>query len=72
MTHDTLYTHQRRRAAQALASTWEALCCLPATNPRLWLVRSSAFETFSGISLVLLDAMSVLVDAFGQGALHRG
>ena len=72
MTHDTLYTHQRRRAAQGLASTWEALCCLPATNPRIWLVRSSAFESAPGISLVLLDAMSVLVDAFGQGALLHG
>ena len=72
MTHDTFYTHQRRRAAQGLASTWEALCCLPATNPRLWLVRSSAFESAPGVSLVLLDAMSVLVDAFGQGALHHG
>ena len=72
MTHDTLYTHLCRRAAQALASTWKALCCLPATNPRLWLVRSSAFESAPGISLVLLNAMSVLVDAFGQGALHRG
>lgn len=44
MIHDRLHPHHRRGPAAALASAWNALCCLPATHPWLWLVRSAPNE----------------------------
>ena len=87
MTHDALHIHQRRGPAAALASAWNALCCLPATHPWLWLVRSappggfaakvigmcaSAHGAAPALGLVLLDALPVLLDAFGPGAFRHG
>ena len=72
MIHGVLRPPQRRGAAQALASAWNALCCLPATHPWFGLVRSGSFETAPAIGLVLLDALSVLLDAIGQGAFRDG
>ena len=87
MIHDRLYPHHGRGPAAALASAWDALCCLPATHPWFWLVRSappggfaakiiemcaSAHEATPAIGLVLLDALPVLLDALGAGALGHG
>jgi hypothetical protein len=87
MTHDLNHHHHGRGPAAALASAWNALCCLPATQPRLWLVRSGApggfaatiFETCAyahgaapPIGLVLLDVLPRLLDAFGAGAFGHG
>jgi len=72
MIHDGLRHHQRRGAAQALAPAWGAVCCLQATHPWFWLVRPGSFETAPAIGLVLLDALSVLLDAIGQGEFRHG
>ncbi|MGF6861011.1 hypothetical protein ABIE69_001581 [Rhodobacteraceae bacterium MBR-64] len=87
MTHVHLHPHYGRGPAAALASAWNALCCLPATHPWLWLVRSappggfaakviemraSAHGAAPAIGLVLLDALPVLLDALGAGACHHG
>jgi hypothetical protein len=72
MIHGVLRPHQRRGAAQALAPAWDALCRLPATHPWFWLVRPGPFEAAPAIGLVLLNAMSVPLDAIGQGALRHG
>lgn len=56
----------------ALASTWNALCCLPATQPWLWLVRSAPVEAAPALGLVLLDALPVLLDALGAGVCGHG
>ena len=72
MIHDVLHPHQRRGAAQALAPAWDALCCLPATHPWFWLVRSAPVEAAPAIGLVLLDVLPRLLDAFGAGALGHG
>ena len=72
MIHDVIKPNQRRGAAQALAPAWDALCCLPATHPWFWLVRSGPFDTASAIGLVLFNAMSVFLDALGQGAFRHG
>ena len=40
MTHDSNHSRGRRSAPDALASAWNALCCLLATYPWLWLARS--------------------------------
>ena len=87
MTHAHIHTHHRRGPAAALASAWDALCCLPATHPWFWLVRSappggfaakiietcaSAHGATPALSLVLLDALPVLLDALGAGAFRYG
>jgi hypothetical protein len=87
MTHVHLHPHYGRGPAAALASAWNALCCLPATHPWLWLVRSappggfaakviemraSAHGAAPAIGLVLLDALPVLLDALGAGAFRHG
>ncbi|BDW86462.1 hypothetical protein MACH21_26390 [Roseicyclus marinus] len=72
MIHDVIKPNQRRGAAQALAPAWDALCCLPATHPWFWLVRSGPFDTAPAIGLVLLNAVSVLLDALGPGAFRHG
>lgn len=72
MTHDISNTHHGRGPAAALASAWNALCCLSATHPWLWLVRSGAVEAAAPLGLVLLDGLPRLLDAFGAGALGHG
>jgi len=72
MTHDIRHPHHGRGPAAALASAWNALCCLPATQPWLWLVRSAPVEAAPAIGLVLLDVLPRLLDAFGAGACVHG
>ena len=87
MTHAHIQPHHRRGPAAALASAWDALCCLLATHPWLWLVRSappggfaatfiemcaSAHGAAPALGLVLLDALPVLLDALGAGAFRHG
>ena len=72
MTHAHIHTHHRRGPAAALASAWDALCCLPATHPWFWLVRSAPVEAAPALGLVLLDALPVLLDALGQGVFRDG
>ena len=72
MTHDRLHIHQGRGPAAALASAWNTLCCLPATHPWFWLVRSAPVEAAPALGLVLLDALPVLLDALGQGVFRDG
>lgn len=60
------------RPASALASAWQALCGLLATHPWLWLARSGSVEAAPAISLVLLDALSNLLDALGAAAGGHG
>ena len=55
-----------------MASAWNALCCLPATQPWLWLVRSGAVEAAPPIGLVLFDVLPRFLDAFGAGAFGHG
>ena len=49
-----------------------ALCRLPPAEPWLWLVRSGAVETATAAGLVLLDALSRVLGAFGAGATGHG
>lgn len=72
MTHEIFSPHHSRGAAASLASTWNALCCLPATHAWFWLARSAPVETAPAIGLVLLDALPGLLDAFGAGAFCHG
>ena len=72
MTHAHIHTHHRRGPAAALASAWNALCCLPATHPWFWLVRPGAVEATAPLGLVLLDGLPRLLDALGAGALGHG
>ncbi len=72
MTHDFHHHHHGWGTAAAMASAWNALCCLPATQPWLWLVRSAPLEAAPAIGVVLLDALPVLLDAFGAGACGHG
>lgn len=87
MTHAQIHPHHGRGPAAALASAWDALCCLPATHPWFWLVRSappggfaakiietcaSAHVAVPALGLVLLDALPVPVDALGEGAFRHG
>lgn len=72
MIDDGLRPPQRRGAAQAMAPAWGAVCCLPPTHPWFWLVRPGSFEPAPAIGLVLLDALSVPLDAIGQGAFRHG
>ncbi len=66
MSHDHSQSHHGRGPATTLASAWNALCCLSATHPWFWLVRSAPLETAPAIGLVLLDALPILLDALGQ------
>ena len=87
MTHDLHHPHHGRGTSAALESAWNALCCLPATQPWLWLVRSGAAGGFTAkiletcayahgaapaIGLVLLDVLPGLLDAFGAEAFRHG
>jgi hypothetical protein len=72
MIHDLLHPHHGRGPAAALASAWSALCCLPATHPWFWLVRSVPVEATPALGLVLLDALPVLLDALGAEAFRHG
>jgi len=72
MTHDLHHPHHGRGPAAALASAWNTLCCLPATQPWLWLVRSAPVEAAPAFGLVLLDALPVLLDTLGAGAFRHG
>lgn len=72
MTHGTLSPHHGRGPAATLASAWDALCCLLATHPWFWLVRSAPVEAAPTIGLVLLDALPVLLDALGAEAFRHG
>ena len=53
MTHVHIQPHPGRGPAAAVASAWNALCCLPATHPWLWLVRSAPVEAAPALGLVL-------------------
>ncbi len=68
MTHDLTNPHRGRGPAASLASTWNTLCCLPATHAWFWLARSGPVDAAPAIGLVLLDAVPGLLDAFGAGA----
>ncbi len=72
MIDDTCHPHHRRGPVAALVSAWNALCCLPATHPWFWLVRSAPVETTPAAGLVLLDSLPVLLDAFGTGGFRHG
>ena len=87
MTHDSNHSHVCRSAPDALASAWNALCCLLATNPWLWLARSGAPGGFAatiietcayahgatpGVGLVLLDFLPKLLVALGAGGISHG
>ncbi len=72
MTHDLTNLHHGRGPAASLASTWNALCCLPATHAWFWLARSGPVDAAPAIGLVLLDAVPGLLDAFGAGAFCNG
>ena len=66
------HSHVRRSAPDALASAWNALCCLPATHSWLWLARSGAIEASPAVGLVLLDALPKLLVALGAGVFSHG
>lgn len=87
MTHDVLHPHHGRGAFAALASAWNALCCLPATHKWFWLVRSGApggfavkiietcayaHETAAPFGLVLLDGLPRFLVAFGAEVIRHG
>ena len=72
MTDGLHHPHHGGGAAAALASAWNALCCLPATHPWLRLVRSAPVEATPALGLVLLDVLPVLLDALGAGAFRHG
>ena len=66
------HTRVRGSAPGALASAWNALCCLLATHPWLWLARSGAIEASPAVSLVLFDVLPKLLVALGAGVLSHG
>ena len=72
MTYESQHPNVRRSAPDALASAWNALCCLLATHPWLWLARSGAIEASPAVSLVLLDVLPKLLVALGAGVLSHG
>ena len=72
MTHDSNHPNVRRSAPNALASASNALCCLLATHPWLWLARSGAIEASPAVGLVLLDVLPKLLVALGAGILNHG
>jgi len=72
MIHDHQHPHHGRGPAAAVASAWNTLCCLPATQPWFWLVRSGQVEAAPPFGLVLLDVLPGILDAFGTGVLGHG
>ena len=66
------HTHVLRSAPDALASAWNALCCLPTTHTWLRLVGSGVIEASPAVSLVLLDVLPKLLVALGAGILRHG
>ena len=72
MTYESQHPNVRRSAPNALASVWNALCCLLATHPWLWLARSGAIEATPAVGLVLLDVLPKLLVALGAGVLSHG
>ena len=72
MTHVHIQPHPGRGPAAALASAWNALCCLSATHPWFWLVRSAPLEAAPAIGLVLLDVLPKLLVAVGAGIFRHG
>ena len=72
MTYESQHPNVRRSAPNALASAWNALCCLLATHPWLWLARSGAIEATPALGLVLLDVLPKLLVALGAGVLRHG
>jgi hypothetical protein len=72
MTHESNHSPVRRSAPDAVASAWNALCCLLATHPWLWLARSGAIEATPAVGLVLFDALPKLLVALGAGVLSHG
>ena len=72
MTHDSQHPNVRRSAPDALASAWNALCCLLTTHPWLWLARSGVVEATPALGLVLLDVLPKLLVALGAGVLSHG
>ena len=72
MTHDSNHSHVCRSAPNALASASNALCCLLATHPWLWLARSGAIEATPALGLVLLDVLPKLLVALGAGVFRHG
>ena len=72
MTYESQHPNVRRSAPDALASAWNALCCLLATHPWLWLARSGAIEATPALGLVLLDVLPKLLVALGAGVLSHG
>ena len=72
MTYESQHPNVRRSAPNALASAWNALCCLLATHPWLWLARSGVIEASPAVSLVLLDVLPKLLVALGAGILRHG
>ncbi len=72
MSHGLSHPYRGRGPAAALASAWNAMCCLPATHPWFGLVRPGAVEAAAPLGLVLLHGLPRLVDALGAGALGHG
>ena len=73
MSHeDRIHIRNRCCSVPALASTWRALCRLSATGPWLWLVRPGVLEAAPALGLVLLDGLSRLLVALGEGAPGHG
>lgn len=72
MIHDPFHFHHGRGPAATLASAWDALCCLPATHPWFWLVRSVPVEAAPALGLVLLDVLPGFLDVLGAGAFRHG
>lgn len=72
MIHDHFHFRHGRGPAATLASAWNALCCLPATHPWFWLVRSVPVEAAPALGLVLLDVLPGFLDALGAGACRHG
>lgn len=76
MTHGAIHDNNRPAAvapfATALASAWNALCCLPATQPWLWLARSPSAEILTLLFLVLLDGLSGFLGGANAGILRHG
>ena len=70
MIHDPIHNHLRRGPASALASAWNALCCLPATHLWFWLARALPLEPTAPGALVLLDYLSGVLVLFGPEAFH--
>jgi len=72
MIHDPFHYHHGRGPAATLASAWDALCRLPATQPWFWLVRSVPVAAAPALGLVLLDVLPGFLDALGAAACRHG